>query len=166
MAKNKKADQLVVAAPGPLTIGDKTYLVGPPSKADLLNIRKWVRKNHSRLLGAPTGLGFTSKDLEGFSLEDRRLFIAEAAKGIKKPKKELSEDEVFDLLTTPEGAAYMVWIAARRFDSSVTLKEFTDAITDENVEQVLADFDDATGVEDKEGEADPKAPGSDSSSPT
>src|SRR5688572_16796349 len=136
MAKNKKADRLVVSAPGPLTVGDKTYLVGPPSKADLLNIRKWVRKNHTRLLGAPAGLGFTSKDLEGFSPEDRRAFIAEAARGVKMGKKELTEDDVFDLLTTPEGAAYMVWVSARKFDPTVTLKEFTDAITDENVEQV------------------------------
>lgn len=157
---------LVVSAPGPLTLGDRTFLVGKPSKADLVTIRTWVRQSAPRILGATAGLGFTSDDLKGLSPEDRRLFLAEAAKAAKRGKKELSEDQVMDLMTSPEGAAYMVWIAARKHDPSVTFEWLKAQITDDNVADVLAAFDDATGVQDAEGEPDPKAPGSASSKPT
>lgn len=149
-----------------MTVGDRTFLVGKPSKADLVTIRTWVRTNAPRILGATAGLGFTSDDLKGLSPEDRRLFLGEAAKAAKRGKKDLSEDQVMDLMTSPEGAAYMVWVAARKHDPSVTFEWLKAQVNEDNVADVLAAFDDATGVRDEEGDPDPKVPGSASSGPT
>lgn len=163
---SKTSDALTVSAPGPMTIGGRTFLVRGPAKADLLTIRTWIRKNYARILGRPPGLGFTSEDLAGLSAEDRKLFIAEAARTAKRQRDEISPDEALDVTTCPEGAAFMIWVAARRYDPTITFEWLKKEITAENVEQVLADFDTACGVEDKEGQPDPKAPGADSSSPT
>lgn len=159
--KKQIRNQQITAAPGPLTVGGKTFLVGPPTPADLLNLRRWLRREWAKQPAA-AGPALASADLAALDPADRRVFL-EAYAGRLTAKREPTEEEAFDLMTSPAGAAYMVWVSARKHQPALTLEEVRSLVTEENVDQVLADFDEATGHADPDDPApdaiDPKAPG-------
>lgn len=171
MAKNRKSKrraQELISAPGSLTITADdvvtTLLVSAPTPADLMTMRRWVRARPSKA----DSQGLSSAELEGLSAEDRIVVLKEYAR-TAKGKRDLSPEELLDVLQSPEGCACMVWLAAKRHQPGLRLEDVQALVTAANVDQVLADFDEAAGVEDEEGEEgtiDPKADGPGSSSPT
>lgn len=84
---------------------------------------------------------------------------ARAARG----QRRVTEEDVQEAMFTPEGMAFMLWVSARKQDHALKLQEVQALVTADNYEQVFADFGEATGIDDEEGDADPKAPGSGSS---
>lgn len=156
----KKRTQELVSAPAPLTVGDRTFLVSKPTKKDSLTIYHWAVKHLKE--AKPAGL--SSDELRGLSPEDRQFLLKEYARAAKG-KRQITEQDIQDAMLTPEGLAFMVWVSAKKQEPALTLKEVQALVTEDNCDQVFADFGDATGI-DEEGDVDPKAPGSDSSSPT
>jgi hypothetical protein len=170
-SKKQTRNEKVTAAPGPLKLGERTYLVLPPTPADMLSLRKYLRGRHRKERATAAGdalPGLRSEELAGLTPEDRLAVLREFARTKATDtggKSTMTEDEAFDLLQDPDGASYMIWLSARRHQT-VTLEEIRAAITDDNVDQILEDFDEASGAEDPEtGDIDPKAPGSDTSGP-
>ena len=159
LSKKSCRNQQVVAAPGPMTLGGKTFMVTSPTKADLNSLRKWVRSNYRRILGEREKAdGITSEELSGLSPEHQLLLIREYARA-KATERELTEAEATDVILSPEGTAMMVWLAARKY-GDVTFEWLCEEITEENVGKTFEDFDAACGVQGEEGETDPKAAGS------
>lgn len=161
----KKRTQELVSAPAPLAIKgpdgtDRTFLVVPPSKKDSLTTYRWAVQHLKE--AKPAGL--SSEELKGLCPEDRAVLLKEYARAAKG-KRAVTEQDIQDAMLTPEGLAFMVWVAAKKQDPALKLQDVQALVTEGNCDQVFADFADATGI-DEEGEVDPKAPGSDSSSPT
>ncbi|MEO2090709.1 MAG: hypothetical protein ABGY75_14585 [Gemmataceae bacterium] len=156
----KRRNQELVSAPTPLTIGDRTFLVVPPSEKDTITIYRWARQ-HIREC-KPVGL--SSEELAGLSPEDKAFLLKEYAK-TAKGKRQITEQDIQDLLFEPEGLAFMIWVSAKKQEPSLKLEEVKALVTEDNCDQVFADFGEATGHEDREGHLDPKAPSPPSSSP-
>ncbi|VTS03282.1 hypothetical protein [Tuwongella immobilis] len=159
--KNRRHSQEIISAPGPLTIGNRTLLVSAPTPADLFTMRKWIFANAERILQSSQPVGLQQADLDRLDPEAQQTLLREFAMA-RSRKRELSADELFDVTTSPEGAAMMVWLATRKHDRSIRLEEIQALIDASNVDQVLADFDTATGVQ-VEDQIDPKALGASSS---
>ena len=163
MSKKRLRNAQIVSAPGPLTLtlGDRTetFLVRPPTPADLLSVQRWVRANVRP--GATEPQGISSDELAGLAPEDRLIVLREYATA-KAGRRELTQSEMLEGLQSPAGCSYMIWLSARPQHPNLRLEEVRSFISDANVDQVLADFDDAAGIEND----DPKAAGSGSVSPT
>lgn len=160
----KKRTQELVSAPAPLTVagpgGDRTFLVSKPTKKDSLTIYNWAVQHLKE--AKPAGL--SSEELAGLSPEDRAFLLKEYARAAKG-KRQITEQDIQDAMLSPEGMAFMLWVSARKQEPALKLQDVQALVTADNYEQVFADFGEATGI-DEEGGVDPKAPGSDSSSPT
>jgi hypothetical protein len=157
----KKRTQELVSAPAPLTVGDRTFLVSKPTKKDSLTVYNWAVQHLKE--AKPQGL--SADELKDLPPHLQELMVKEYAKAARG-KRRVTEADIEEAMLTPEGLAFMVWVSARKQDPALKLADVQGLVTADNYEQVFADFGEATGIEDGEGDVDPKAPGSDSSSPT
>lgn len=162
--KKLKKKKQIVSAPAPLKIGDRTFLVSAPTAKDSLTIYNWA-VGHAK---DSKSQGLYPHDYENLPLALQEVMVREYARA--RAKKRIDEQDIAEAITTTEGTAFMVWLSARHSHPALTLEEIRGMVTDDNYEQVYVDFAEATGLaagdEDEEGDIDPKAPGSESSSPT
>lgn len=155
----------IISGPAPLTIthGERTdtLLVSPPTPSDLYSFRKWARKNAFSLLDKVEVDRLTPKQLEGLSPEQQRVILQAYGTALAASRpRDLSAEDVLDLTLTPQGAAMMVWLAARRHRGGLTLEYVQSLIDESNVEKVVSELDELTAPEDGEtGTPDPKADG-------
>lgn len=152
MTLPKKREQELVSAPAPLTVGGKTFMVCKPSKKDSLSIYNWAVSHVKK--SKPQGLN--PDDWKDLPLHLQEVMVKEYAKCMAG-KRTLTEQDITEAMLTPAGIAFMIWIGAKKSDSTLKLQDVECLISDENYEQVFADFNDATGIVDEEGQVDPKA---------
>ena len=167
MSLPKKKTQELVSAPAPLTVKgpdgtDRTFLVAKPTKKDSLTIYNWA-VNHLKE-SKPQGL--SREELEGLPAHLQELMVKEYAKAARSGRRQITEEDITEAMLTPEGTAFMIWVSAKKTEPALKLAEVQALVNADNFEQVYADFGEATGIIDAEGDVDPKAPGSGSSSPT
>ncbi len=171
MKPSRKAtrNQKVAASPGVLTLGPLTLLVIAPTGADTMALRKWARARwKERLKSLPVPVGITTAELEGLSPEDRMTVLKSYGQHkAANPERQITADEAFDILTTPDGMALMIYLSARHHTPDVTYEAVRAQITDENVDAVQEAFNEQTAPEDPEtGDPDPNERGRDTSSPS
>ena len=158
MAKKLGKNLQAVASPGPLTIGETTYLVSQPSPSTLGSLVTaavaWAKKQKR----APAGL---AEALEGVPEHLQVVMAKEFAQTIAQPVEVEPEDAAKQYAMTAEGAAMLIWLAARKHQPGLQLQEVRALITDENLFQVLADYGEVIqvpGLKEEDGD-DPKAGG-------
>lgn len=137
------ANQLATGAPGTIKIGDQTYLVSQPSRADYMTLRKHLAGVLKRTKIAP--LAAIAPELAGLPPEFQKMAI-EAAVKIKESGREATNDNITELLMEPAGVAFWAWLLIRKNEPAVSLAEFEKAITVENVDAIAADLLAANGL--------------------
>jgi len=180
MDTNKKSarNSRVTGAPGPLELPGReaadgvppldplTLLVTAHSPQDLLALRKWIRSfwKAQQKANPVQAEPVQAKLLAGLAPEERLVVLramgAEMAKG--KPR-EITEAEAHDIATSPAGAAQMIYLSARRQHPGLQLLDVQRRITDDNVNAILEEYNEAAAPEDEEGNPDPKGPPSNTS---
>lgn len=145
-----------ISAPGPLTIklGDRevTYLITSLTPADSKTLHKFLREH------APKAPGLMEADLGDLSPESRRIVLAEygRAKAVGKVEEIRITAELLETVgTSPKGAAFMVWLGARRNHPGLTLQEVQGMITEDNADLVYEAYLRASLPDDKDA-PDPK----------
>ena len=117
--------------------------VSPPGNAELYAFRRWVR---SRLKSQTVPL--SQLGLDQLSAADRKTLIDSYVRHCAASQPQVSADDIMDLTQTPEGCAQMVWLCSRGSKTVVKLIDIQTMIDESNVDQVLGDFDAATGIAD------------------
>lgn len=142
MTRKESRNEQIISAPVPLVLGDDTFLISPPTAADG---RCLFRSYKLYLEKEPVSSGLNKDELALLTPAERVAFIqafaTERAKsGVSKSSPTL--DGFATWLMTPVGAAHMIWVLGRQHQNGLKLSEVQKLITDENLEEVLADFDD------------------------
>lgn len=161
MALPSKKNQQLISAPAPLTIGDRVFMVSKPTTADSLTAYNWAMQHLKE--AKPQGL--SREELEGLPPHLQELMVKEYAKAARTGRRKITDEDIAEAMLTIEGTAFMIWVSAKKQEPSLKLAEVQGLITEANYLQVYADFGEATGLTNEEGDVDPKAPGSGSSSP-
>ena len=138
MAKTTRSE-LAHGAPGPLTIGDRTFLVSPPSLRDLQTIRSWVKKQ------LPTPLQAAIRDLAGLPVELREVAIREAVKA-NPGGADVTGEAMREHLISAPGCRFMTWVLCKKEQPDLTLKELEPLITEDNAADVFVALDEAAGL--------------------
>lgn len=146
------ANRLATAAPGSVTLAGETYLVGQPTKAEFITLRKEL----IRLWKASNSTPLTSiaPELQGLPPELQKIAV-EAAVKLKAGNQEPDAAALQSMLFEPEAAAFWAWLLIRKNHPDVKLAAIKAAITRDTVDDVLASLLDANGLRD----ADPNSPG-------
>lgn len=141
MSKGEFQDN-VAGAPGTLEIGDKTFVVNPPTDKDMREIAKFLRK------GTKSAVGMISEQIRSgiIPVEVRAEAIKAAvetdAGGGAMPTGALA----FDRMNSTEGVRFRLWVCARKLQPGLQLKDLESLVTEENCDQVNEDLDRATGM--------------------
>lgn len=139
------ANQLATGAPGTVTIGETVLLVGQPTDADFVTMRRkfidvWKSRNATPLKDIAAAV----KDLPPNIAE---MAIKEAVK-LQSGNQEPSDDALKNMLYEPANCAFWLWLLARKCDATLTLNTVLGLITEDNVNDVLVDLLKATRLKD------------------
>lgn len=140
--EQKTANQLATGAPGTISLGGEVYLVGQPTPADFVTLRKRLRElwkaEHQNTLAAVT------QELAGIPKEYHGVILAEAVKA--KPSTEPSNEALLALLMQEAGCRFWTWLLLRKHAPALTQTQVAELVTAGNVDQVLADLFEAGGM--------------------
>jgi hypothetical protein len=137
------ANHLAAGANGAVTLGDATYLVAQPTKADFIALGKMLRKEWHAKNCRP--LAAIADELEGLP-PDLREFAIKAAVGIKAKASAPDSGALSALIAEPEGCAAWVWILTRKTSPGLTLEQLRTIITEQNVNDVCVELLAATDM--------------------
>lgn len=149
--------------PGTLTVAGRLFVVGQPTPADFVLLRKHVRRR-SPVASAPprTALAQAIEDTAGLPADLRKSILEAAVKngGATPPQAAPLDPEaeklaIVEALGEPDVCAFWLWALARKHEPGLALDAVTPLVTAANVDGVFADLLIASGMAD----ADPNAPG-------
>jgi hypothetical protein len=135
------ANEQATGAPGPLTLGGRTFLVTAPSDETFAALRIYLKQR----LRSP--LAVIAEELDSLPPKYRQQFIDAAVKTKAGGGADLTSAYVEEQLLQPHGCAYLVWLLARPNTPGLTLEEVTPLVTPDNVTAVLSDLYAASGME-------------------
>jgi hypothetical protein len=135
----QQATEAATGAPGVVRVGDAEWLVDQPTPADFLALRAWVR---ARLKSPIAALA------EKIRLLPPELQVAalHAAVELDASGSEVTADGIQQVLATPEGCAWWLWMLARKQQLWCAPKDFLPHLNGDNVHAVLADLYAASGM--------------------
>lgn len=144
------ANHVATGAPGSIELDGKTYLVGQPTDADFVAVRRYLNKTFTEKAKSPIAATVAEiNKIEGLSAEDRATMLKEAV--ALQPSGPRASTEAFtDLLFEPEACSFLAWLLIRKNHQEVTLEDIRATITDENLDSILADLFKASGLADLE----------------
>lgn len=126
-------------------------MIGQPTDADHVTLKKhlramFVKKRKSPLLALMEDLKGLPRELQAEAL---KAAVAANPTGGDEP----STDTVMEGLYQPEGCRFWFWMLARKHHPDLTQARAAEMITEENVDQVLAEMFIASGLRDAEKKA-------------
>jgi hypothetical protein len=134
--KNERA----AGAPGPVTLGGRTYLASPPSDRHFGTLHNHLRRK------LQTPFQAIADDLKGLPPHLQEAAVRAAVELKAGGGAAMTHQFVADQLQTPDGCAFFCWILIRDNHPDVELKTVRDAIPDvEAAIRTLADLQAATG---------------------
>jgi hypothetical protein len=136
------SDAAIDSAGGPkaVVIGGATYLARPFSDEEFAALADWVGQRLSDPIKA------IAADLAGLPPALQQAAIAEAVRLKAAGGTDPSPKAYRQAIYTPEGAAFVAYLAVRKEHPAVTHKEIAGAITAENMNDVLAEVGRAAGL--------------------
>lgn len=137
------ANRLATGAPGTITLGEHVYIISQPTKADMVTLRKHL--NAAYQANKSPVLAEIAPELAGLSPELQRMAI-EAAVKLKDGNRVASPEALEALILEPANVAFWVWLLVRRNHPEAKLDTIRAAVTEENVDTVIAEMMDAGGL--------------------
>lgn len=148
----QQANDAATGAPGTVVVGEKIYLVSQPTDADFVTLRKHLRELFGRSAKSP--LKAIMDDLKMLPLHLQAEAIKAAVQQQSGGGSEPTADAMQSILYTPEGCCFWLWLLARKNDRALDIQTVRASITEENVDDILAQIMRATASEDVAGKAD------------
>lgn len=143
--ESKTANQLATGAPGTISVGETTFLVGQPTDADFVTMRKHFVKVWKARNSAP--LKAVAEAVKGLPPAVAAEAIKEAAR-LQAGNQEPSDDAIKGMIHDAECCAFWVWVLAKKHDAGLKLDVVQSLVTDETVDDVFAQLLVATGLKD------------------
>lgn len=139
--KPKQLANAVTGAPGTISLGGKTYLVGQPTPDDMRAVAvflgKRVKSPLQKLVDSPAWARLTEAQ------QDRLLA---RTMDVSPDDVSVGGDDAMHILTSVDGCRFLAWLLIRKRHPEITAAEIAGAITEENAEQVFVDLDEASGI--------------------
>ncbi len=140
----KTANEMVAGGCGLLVLGDRTFVVSPPTDHDMATLAKELRRLAKLRMKSP--LESVQEDFAKLDPAVRALAVESAVKIGGKAQAEPTTEFVAAQMYEPEACRFWCWWLARKHDHSLTLKDFEPLVTEANVYEVLLKLRDATDV--------------------
>lgn len=136
----------VAGAPGTLRLNGRTFLVGQATHADLMAVRRRLKKAikpplemYGRLASDP--------HFELLPEDVRRELAREAAQLTMRGEVALSAEMAMELLTEPEHCRFLAWVLLRKCHPDLRLDELTPLVTEDNAAAVCVELARESGLE-------------------
>ena len=147
------ANELVAGGSGLLQLGDRTFVVSPPTDADMATLAGELRRLAK--LKAVSPLAAVMEEFDRLPPAMREMAVKAAVGQGGKAQAEPTSDQMAAQLYDAEGIRFWVWWLARKEQPALTLKDLEPLVTPANVLEVLVRLQMATKLE----RLDPLSPG-------
>jgi hypothetical protein len=101
----------MTAACSEVIVDDKTYRLAPLADRDWGEFERWTQDKYLHL---------ARRNLEGMSPDEKAILLKEA--WATASKITISSPESLNIMSTVDGAAYLLYLSLRREDSTVTFE--------------------------------------------
>lgn len=139
--ETKTANRLATGAPGSVVIGDRTYLVAQPTKADFVTLGKELRR--IKQSGDAKVIAEVAKEVKDLPPAIQKMAIDAA---VKMSKSDPDPNDLQSVLFEPEAVAFWAWLLIRKGDPTVSLASLKAAIGPDNVDEICARLIEANGL--------------------
>jgi len=137
---------LQAGAPGSIDLGGRTYAVAQASDADLMEVRRRLKKAVPSPLKMYAAL-VQDADFRKLPKRVRDDLAREAGQMRLRGETPLTAELVADLLQEPEHCAYLAWVLIRKLHPDVTYEGLRETITPDNATRVFLALHEASGME-------------------
>ncbi len=144
----KNTSENIAAAPGTITLGERTFLVDQHSHADGMAIRKWLKKHVTPPLQMYAEL-VSDPHFKQLPEHVRDELAREAGQLKMRGETPLTEGMIENMLMEPKHCRFFAWITLRKRHPDLQLEELTPLITEENAAVVCGDLLLASGWDSK-----------------
>jgi hypothetical protein len=131
--------EAVAGAPGTIALGDRVYLVAAASHADLMTVRRRLKKHvksplamYADLVGDPRFRTLPKKVRDDLAREAGQLRM--------RGEVALSAEMVDDMLSQAEHCRFLAWILLRKLQPDLTLEALTPLIDEDAAPVVYAEL--------------------------
>lgn len=143
MAVESVESEGLVSAPGTIQLGGKLYLCAKPTERDVFSVFFYAKKEAKKLFNPFREVIDSLSDLPVTEDQKKELLLQA---GRVKSSGEVPYDAISNYLTSPSGAAFYAYVLLRKEQPEVKLEELRKLITEENVLDIFADLDEASGA--------------------
>ncbi len=141
----KTTPENATAAPGSIELGGRTFLVAQHTPADVMALRKRLKKHVKDPLSMYADLVSDPK-FRRLPKKVRDTLAEEAGRLRMQGDVSLTADMAEDMLQEPRHCAFLAWLLIRKLHPDVTLEALADLITDDNAAAVYADLARESGM--------------------
>lgn len=138
--------EAAAAGPGVIELGGELYAVAQATPADLMEVRRWLKKHVKGPLEMYADLVADPK----FRKLPRRVrddLAREAGQLRLRGEVALTDEMAADMLQQAKHCAYLAWVLLRKLQPALTCKGLAEHITDENASKVFFELHDASGMD-------------------